>query len=705
MKSESKVETGKKQFNRLKGEKSPYLLQHADNPVDWYPWGAEAFEKACKEKKPIFLSIGYSSCHWCHVMEQESFEDVEVAKLMNEVFVSIKVDREERVDIDNLYMAVSQMMTGSGGWPLTIILTPEKKPFFTATYIPKESRPGQIGMLELIRHIKELWETKQDKILRSADEISTALQQAVQISSGGELDEDTINLGYKQLTNLFDQQYGGFGNAPKFPTAHNLLFILRYWKHTDDKKALDMVEKTLQAMRNGGIYDHVGFGFHRYSTDSQWLVPHFEKMLYDQAMLSMAYTEAYQATGKEEYKKTVQDIFTYILRDMTAPEGGFFSAEDADSEGEEGKFYIWTEDEIRDALSSEHEDLILQVFNINKNGNFNKQTFKKRTGANILHLKTVEKELTLPLHVSELELKETLSTAIQTLFTYRKKRVHPFKDDKILTDWNGLMIAALAKGARVFNEPKYVKAAKRTVDFIFKVLRTSNGRLLHRYRDGQAAIPAFIDDYAFLIWGLIEVYQTTFEVKYLQMALKLNNDLIKHFWDKKNGGFYFTADDGEELLGRQKKIYDGAIPSGNSVASLNLLRLGRIIANSNFEKKADEIGHVFGVNVERAPSAHTFLMISVYFKIGSSYEVIIAGNSGTKDTEEMLKTIWKEFIPSKVVILRPTEDESPEIVNLAKFTQFMKRINGKATAYICVNYACKIPTTDTRKMLELLNVK
>jgi len=692
-------------LNRLKDEKSPYLLQHADNPVDWYPWGSEAFDKACKEKKPIFLSIGYSSCHWCHVMEKESFEDIEVAKLMNEVFVSIKVDREERADIDNLYMAVSQMMTGSGGWPLNIILTPDKKPFFTATYIPKVSQFGQIGMLELIPHIKEIWETQRDKILRSADEISTAIQQTMQIPSDKELDENTINLAYKQLTKRFDQQYGGFGDAPKFPIAQDLLFILRYWKHTDDKKALEIIEKTLQAMRNGGIYDHVGFGFHRYSTDSQWLVPHFEKMLYDQAMLAMTYTEAYQATGKEEYRKTVQEIFTYILRDMTAPEGGFFSAEDADSEGEEGKFYIWTEDEIRDALKIEQAEFILKVFNIKKNGNFIKQETKKRTGANILHLKTVKKKPIPELYGSEHEFKTTLSTALQNLFTYRKKRVHPFKDDKILTDWNGLMIAALAKGARVFNEPKYVKAAKRTVEFIFKELRTSNGRLLHRYRDNQAAIPAFIDDYAFLIWGLIEVYQTTFEVKYLQMALNLNDDLIEHFWDKNNGGFFFTADDGEELLGRRKKIYDGAIPSGNSVASLNLLRLGRLIANSNLEKKAAEIGRVFGVNVEQAPSAHTFLMISVFFKIGPSYEVIIAGNSSAKDTEEMLKNIWKEFIPSKVVILRPTEEETPEIVNLATFTQFMKGINGKATAYICLNYACKIPTTDIRKMLDLLNVK
>ncbi len=704
MSQESKSKTGEKHHNRLIFEKSPYLLQHADNPVDWYPWGTEAFEKARKENKPIFLSIGYSTCHWCHVMEHESFEDPEVARLMNEVFVSIKVEREERPDIDNVYMMVSQMMTGSGGWPLTIIMTPDKKPFFAATYIPKENRFGRMGMLELIPRIKEIWATRRGEVLSSANQITAALQQVSQDAFGEELDETTLDLAYEQLAKRFDEQHSGFGSAPKFPTPHNLLFLLRYWKRTNTERALQMVEKTLQAMRRGGIYDHVGFGFHRYSTNSRWLVPHFEKMLYDQAMLAMAYTEAYQATGKEEYRKTAGEIFTYVLRDMTAPEGGFYSAEDADSEGEEGKFYLWTEEEIRQVLGSEEADLILKVFNIEKNGNFMEQATGKRAGANILHLRKSLTEIASELKMSDQDLQKRLETARQKLFTYREKRIHPHRDDKILTDWNGLMIAAFAKGARVFDEPRYAEAAKATVDFILKNMRKSDGRLLHRYRDEQASLPAQVDDYAFLIWGMLELYETIFEVRYLQIALDLNRDLIEHFWDDNNGGFYFVADDGENLLVRQKEIYDGAIPSGNSVAMLNLLRLGRITANYDFEEKAARIGRAFSRNVKQSPSAYTQLMVAVDFGVGPSYEVVIAGNSQAEDTKEMLKAIRTQFIPNKVMILRPTEQESPDSDHLAEFTKHHLSIEGKATAYVCLNYNCRLPTTDVNKMLELLNV-
>jgi len=705
MSQEPESKTVEKHYNRLIFEKSPYLLQHADNPVDWYPWGPEAFEKARKENKPIFLSIGYSTCHWCHVMEHESFEDLEVARLMNEVFVSIKVDREERPDIDNVYMMVSQMMTGSGGWPLTIIMTPDKKPFFAATYIPKENRFGRIGMLELIPRIKEIWATRRGEVLSSANQITFALRQVSQDAPGEELDESALKLAYEQLSKRFDEQHSGFGSAPKFPTPHNLLFLLRYWKRTNNEKALEMVEKTLQAMRRGGIYDHIGFGFHRYSTDSEWLLPHFEKMLYDQAMLAMAYTEAYQATAKEEYRKTAEEIFTYVLRDMTAPEGGFYSAEDADSQGEEGKFYLWTEEEIRQVLGSEEADLILKVFNIEKNGNFMEQATGKRAGANILHLRKSLTEIASELKMSEQGLQKHLETARQKLFTYREKRIHPHKDDKILTDWNGLMIAAFAKGARVFDEPRYAEAAKATVDFILKNMRKSDGRLLHRYRDGQAALPAQVDDYAFLIWGMLELYETIFEVRYLQTALDLNRDLIEHFWDDNNGGFYFVADDGENLLVRQKEIYDGAIPSGNSVEMLNLLRLGRITANYDFEEKAARIGRAFSRNVKQSPSAYTQLMVAGDFGVGPSYEVVIAGNSQAKDTKEMLKAIRTQFIPNKVVILRPTEQESPDIDRLAEFTKSQASIDGRATAYVCLNYNCKFPTTDITKMLDLLNVK
>lgn len=692
--------------NRLILEKSPYLLQHADNPVDWYPWGPEAFEKAQQDDKPIFLSIGYSTCHWCHVMERESFEDAEVASLMNETFVSIKVDREERPDIDMVYMTVSQMMTGSGGWPLTIIMTPDKEPFFAATYIAKETRFGRVGMLGLIPQIKELWSTRRADVLSSASQIASALQRTSPDAPSEELGEPVLHLAYQQLAGQFNEQHGGFGSAPKFPTPHNLLFLLRHWKRTGSENALAMVEKTLQEIRRGGIYDHVGFGFHRYSTDSQWLVPHFEKMLYDQAMLAMAYAETYQATGKEEYAKTAGEIFAYVLRDMTAPEGGFYSAEDADSEGKEGKFYLWTYGEIRQVLTTEEADMVVRVFNIEGDGNFVEQATGRTTGSNILHLTKSLEELASYLKMSEQDLQQRLEGIRQKLFAYREERIHPQKDDKILTDWNGLMVAALAKGAQVFDEPQYARAAERAVDFILENMRTPDGRLLHRHRDGQGALPSHVDDYAFLIWGLLELYETTFEVGYLQTALELNGDLIQHFWDDSNGGFYFTADDGERLLVRQKEVYDGAVPSGNSVMMLNLLRLGRITANSDFEEKAARIGRAFSGNVKHLPWAYTQLMVAVDFAVGSSYEVVIAGDSQGDDAREMLKAIRRRFIPDKVVILRPTEQESSGIDQIAPFTKYYQSsVDGKATAYVCVNYNCKLPTTDISEMLELLNVK
>jgi uncharacterized protein YyaL (SSP411 family) len=691
--------------NRLRFEKSPYLLQHANNPVDWYPWGPEAFEKARRENKPIFLSIGYSTCHWCHVMEHESFEDPEVARLMNEVFVSIKVDREERPDLDNIYMTVCQMMTGSGGWPLTIIMTPDKKPFFAGTYFPKESRYGRIGMLDLIPRIKEIWVTKHDEVLKSADQITAVLRQYSQEAPGEELGEPTLRNAFEQLSQRFDEQHGGFGSAPKFPTPHNLLFLLRCWKRTGNEKALRMVEKTLQAMRRGGMYDHVGFGFHRYSTDSTWLVPHFEKMLYDQALLAMAYTEAYQATGKREYGETAREVFSYVLRDMKSETGAFHSAEDADSEGEEGKFYLWTEEQIRQVLSAEETNLVITVFNIEKGGNFHEEATGKKGGRNIPYVKKDLHESASALKMPEQQLRSQLEDARGKLFAAREKRIHPHKDDKILTDWNGLMIAALAKGARALDEPGYAEAAKKSVDFILQKMRTQDGRLLHRYRDGQAALPANVDDYAFLIWGMAELYETTFEASYLQSALKLNDDLLQHFWDDKAGGFYFTADDAEKLLVRQKDIYDGAVPSGNSVGALNLLRLARFTANTNLEEKAVKIGRAFSEAINQSPSAYTQLMLAVDFMVGPSYEVIIAGKSGAKDTKAMIGALRAHFVPNKVVLFRPTEEESPEIIRLAEYTKYQSSIDGKATAYVCLNYNCKLPTTDSGKMLELLEVK
>ncbi|MFC1991805.1 thioredoxin domain-containing protein [Chloroflexota bacterium] len=692
-----------KYHNQLASEPSPYLLQHADNPVNWFPWGEEAFARARKENKPIFLSIGYSTCHWCHVMAHESFENAEVAGLMNETFVSVKVDREERPDIDMIYMTVCQMMTGSGGWPLTIIMTPDKEPFFATTYIPRETRFGNIGLLELIPRIQQLWSTRQSEVLNSASQIKTALQQTTSNTPGKELGEAELSNAYQQLEQRFDDQHGGFGSAPKFPTPHNIFFLLRYWKRTGSAKALDMVEKTLQAMRHGGIYDHVGFGFHRYSTNSHWLVPHFEKMLYDQALLATAYTEAYQATGKEEYGRTANEIFNYVLRDMQFPEGGFYSAEDADSEGEEGKFYVWTLSEIREVLSDAEVDLTAKVFNILESGNFTSEVGGRANGANILHLSKSVTELAADLNMPEEDLRKGTEAIREKLFTCRKKRVPPQKDDKILTDWNGLMIAALAKGGRVLNEPRYADAARHAADFIVTNLRTPEGRLLHRYRNGQAAVPANLDDYAFMVYALLELYETTFEVDYLRLALDFNQVLMGHFWDEDDDGFYFTADDAENLLVRRKEIYDGAIPSGNSVAMLNLLRLGRITADAELEQRAVRIGAAFSETVRQLPVAHTQLLVALDFAVGPSYEVVIVGNSNLNDTKEMVSAIHQHFIPNKVIILRPTEEAAPRIDNIASFVRHNSASNDKATAYVCLNYKCKLPTTDINIMLGLLD--
>ncbi|MBW2645392.1 MAG: thioredoxin domain-containing protein [Deltaproteobacteria bacterium] len=691
----------KKKHNRLSHEKSPYLLEHADNPVDWYPWGPEAFERAGKEEKPIFLSIGYSTCHWCHVMARESFQDYEVARLMNDAFVSIKVDREERPDIDNIYMTVCQMMTGGGGWPLTIIMTPDKQAFFAETYLPKQSRFGKIGMLELIPRIKEIWTTRRAETVRAASQVTASLRQISCDSPGEELDVSMLNTAYEELLQRFDEKHGGFGGAPKFPTPHILSFLLRYWKRTGNDHALTMVEKTLRALRCGGIYDHIGFGFHRYSTDAEWLVPHFEKMLYDQALIALSFIEAHQATRRPEYRETAEEIFAYIIRDMTAPEGGFYSAEDAESEGEEGRFYVWTDEEIRGTLGDK-ADLIVKVLSVSKEGNYEDEISHQKTGKNILHLKKALPALSEELGIPDEELLNSIEKARERLFDARQKRIHPHKDDKILTDWNGLMIAALARGAQAFDELTYSEAAVRAANFILRNMRGSNGRLLHRYRDGEAAITAKLNDHVFLIWGLIELYETTFEAQYLQAALDLNRDLLTHFWDDKGGGFYLTADDDENLPVRPKEIYDGALPSGNSVAMLNLLRLGRITGRYDLEEKAVRIGRTFSRAIAHSPSAHTQLMIAVDYAAGPFYEITIAGYPRKEDTSAMIQALRKAFVPNKVVVFRPIEEGTPDITRIAEFTKDHVAIDGTATAYVCRNHACKEPTTDINKMIDFL---
>ncbi len=593
--------------NRLLREKSPYLLQHAYNPVEWYPWTQEAFDRAERENKPIFLSIGYSTCHWCHVMEKESFEDQQVAGLMNEAFISIKVDREERPDIDNVYMTACQLMAGNGGWPLTIIMAPDKRPFFAGTYFPKKTSFGRIGMVDLIPRITAIWNTDRQKLMQLAGEVTARIGLENAHAGSEEPAEPVLHNCFEQLGQQFDALHGGFSHAPKFPTPHILLFLLGYGKRTGNQEALQMVTKTLDAMRDGGIYDHVGFGFHRYSTDEQWLVPHFEKMLYDQAMLCIAYTEAFQATGDVNYRETAEDILAYVRRDMTAPEGGYYSAEDADSEGEEGKFYVWTERDIICALSPDDADLICSLFNVKKEGNFLEQSAHELTGTNILH----REKRTDKTERSGKEIKARTKKALAELFAVRELRIHPAKDDKILTDWNGLMIMAFARAAHVFQKPEYADSAAKAADFILNTLRTPDGRLLHRYRDGEAAVPAHADDYVFFISGLIELYLAGQAPRYLEEALRLNGIFMDHFLDNDHGGFFFTADDGERLLVRKKELYDGAIPSGNSVALSNLVRLARITEDPVLEEMAAKTAQAFYAIVRQAPTAYTYFLTAL----------------------------------------------------------------------------------------------
>lgn len=686
--------------NYLIHEKSPYLLQHAYNPVNWYPWGEKAFAKAHNESKPIFLSIGYSTCHWCHVMEKESFEDAEVAKLLNDTFVCIKVDREERPEIDNLYMSVCQLMTGSGGWPLTIIMTPDKKPFYAATYIPRETRLGRAGLIDLIPQIKTLWCEKQDRILHTVNQVAVALEHISHVSGTGFLDRTIFRRTYLELSRNFDEDYGGFGNAPKFPTPHNLMFLLRYWRQSGERQALEMLEKTLVAMRSGGIFDHVGFGFHRYSTDRQWLLPHFEKMLYDQALLAYVYTETYQATRKKIYKRTAREIFDYVSRVMTSPQGAFYTAEDADSEGEEGKFYLWTHNQIKKLLGRD-ANFVLRVFNIRKGGNFAEETSGTKMGVNIPHLGESPASIARRLSIPKQSFLKRLKRVRGRLLRIREKRVHPHKDDKILTDWNGLMIAALAKGAQAFNDAQLADRAKKATDFLLDTMQ-KDGRLLHRFRDGEAAIYANIDDYAFLIWGLIELYEATFEAEYLQTALSLNSDMIKRFWDHKHGGFYFTPEDGEHLMVRQKQFQDGALPSGNSVCMWNLARLSYITANSDFEQMASEIMKVIAHRVNQFPQSYTHLMVALDLLIGRHHEVVVVGDLKKRDTQCMIRAIMNRFFPHIVVLFRSHSRDESGIVRLAPYVQHHKALNNKATAYICIDTHCKAPTNNIQQMLSIL---
>lgn len=687
--------------NKLINEKSPYLLQHAYNPVNWFPWSDEAFEKAKQEDKPIFLSIGYSTCHWCHVMEKESFEDDEVAKLMNDTFISIKVDREERPDIDGIYMSVCQMITGSGGWPLTIVMTPDKKPFFTGTYFPKQNRFNRIGMIELIPKLKDIWLNRKEEVLNSAEEITTSVKQQNFNSQFAEIDETVLDKAYRDLLERFDDRYGGFGKAPKFPTPHNLLFLLRYFKRKNESKALEMVENTLIEMRRGGIYDHIGFGFARYSTDQHWLVPHFEKMLYDQAMLVMAYTETYLVAKNTFYKNTAEEILEYVLRDMTHPEGGFFSAEDADSEGEEGKFYLWHEEELRTILNKEESDFAIKTFNVSENGNWVDESIGIKPGTNILYLDKSNKELAEEFNCTEEEFVNKLGNIRKKLFEFRKNRIHPHKDDKILTDWNALMISAFAKAAQTFNNNLYADAATKAYSFIEKYLTDKEGKLIHRFRDGESGLPAHIDDYTFMTNALIDLYETTFEIKYLKRAIELNEILIEEFWDEYNGGFYFTSKQSEKLLTRQKDVYDGATPSGNSYELLNLIKLTRLTANTDLENKASELVKYFSGYISRSPSAFTMFICGLDFLYSSSSEIIIVSETADNSFISGISFIRSFFNPNKVLLVK-NDSNSSELNNIFPFIANMKLKNNKTTFYVCRNYTCNNPVNNIVDLENLL---
>ncbi len=682
--------------NRLSHEKSPYLLQHVDNPVDWYPWGEEAFEKARKEDKPVFLSIGYSTCHWCHVMAHESFEDEGVAKLLNDNFISIKIDREERPDIDQVYMATCQALTGRGGWPLSIFMTPDGKPFFAGTYFPRSGRMGMPGFTDILKRISQAWKSEKEKILDAGEQITQAIERTSRVEgTGSMLGRETLRQACGQLQQSFDRTWGGFGDAPKFPSPHNLTFLLRWYGRTGELHARRMVETTLHAMRRGGIFDQIGFGFHRYSVDEKWLVPHFEKMLYDQAMMAMAYVEVFQATGEERFGRVAREIFTYVLRDMTDAGGGFFSAEDADSEGKEGRFYVWRPSEIMQHLGQEPGNLFCRFYDITEAGNF-------EDGFSIPHISVTAETFAQKEGMDAAELEDILSSARNRLFEVRKQRGKPLKDDKILTSWNGLMIAALAKGAMALGEPEYLRAAQKACDFVLENLKRGDGRLLRRYRQGEAAHLGYLEDYAFLVWGLLELFEASQDVARLEEAVVLTDVMREHFLDESAGGFYFTGKESEKLISRSKEVYDGAVPSGNSVATLNLLRLGRMTGNKALEEIVEWTIRVFSAQVSAVPMAYTQFLHAVDFIVGPTREIVVAGDPSDQTTRAMLSLIQRKFLPNKVLLFRDGGEEDDRLCSLCPFVADIRIVENQPAVHVCENYACRMPITGVGELREAL---
>ena len=661
--------------NRLASEKSPYLLQHKDNPVNWWPWGDAAFATARTTDRPIFLSIGYATCHWCHVMEHESFEDTEVAQLLNDTFVNIKVDREERPDVDSIYMSACQVATGRGGWPLSIMMTPDMRPFFAGTYIPKTGRYGRDGMLQIIPRIAVMWQEDRSALEKIADNFLGALQNASTLDlAGGELSVQVLDAAFKYHEQQFDSVNGGFGHAPKFPSPERLRFLLRYWNRTGNTRALQMVEHTLQQMRRGGMFDQIGGGFHRYSTDLVWRLPHFEKMLYDQALLALVYLEAFQATGRLEYEQTVRSILEYVRRELQNTEGAYCTGEDADSEGVEGKYYVWSMDEVRSVLDPAAARLVTGAFNLTETGNYIDEATGDRSGNNILYRSPGDDLLD----------SARLLVASRQLFDLRVQRIRPLLDDKVLADWNGLMIAALARCGTVLNDADLIRRAVKCAQFIEAHMVPEPGRLLHRWREGEAAITGMLDDYAYMVMGLLALYEATGEENYCLWAMRLTQTVLAEFGDEE-GGFYLTAQDSEALLMRPKQSFDSALPAGGAVMMMNLLRLGRITGKTELEAAGHDAIAAHSAGLRHYPDGFNAALSTLDYALGPSSEVMVSGARSLVGTQEMLSALRRIYAPNAVILSRPVFGGSNE-----------------PAIHVCHGSTCDLPTQDTEAVIARL---
>ena len=697
--------------NRLANEKSPYLLQHAHNPVDWYAWGPEAFAKARSENKPIFLSVGYSTCHWCHVMERESFENERIAELLNQNYVPIKVDREERPDLDRIYMTFVQATTGGGGWPMSVWLTPALEPFFGGTYFPPEPRFGQPGFGSVLTQISAAWQTDRDQILESARDVVEQLKKhlAVEPVHAGAIDLGLLDSGFYAFRRSFDSRLGGFGAAPKFPrpSIHN--FLLRHYARTRNQEALEMVLLTLREMAKGGMDDHLGGGFHRYSVDDRWFVPHFEKMLYDQAQLAISYVEAFQVTGDPQYAETARRTLDYVLRDMTGPAGGFYSAEDADSAADperpavkgEGAFYVWSAGEIRNLLGQPQSDWFCHRYGVEDGGNVAHDPHGEFAGRNILYQAHGIAETARQFGRQEEEMRAALLQAERTLLEARARRPRPHLDDKILTAWNGLAISAFAIAGAALNEPRFAAAARDAAAFILsRMYDPAAGVLLRRYRDGDAAIPGFLEDYALFSQGLLDLYDAQFDLQHLEVAARLTDKQMELFEDREHGGFFGSAD--PALVMRVKEDYDGAEPSGNSVAVMNLLRLARIWNRSDFRDSAERALGAFAPRLAAAPAALPQMLAACEFLLGEPREIVLVGDRGGADTEALVRTLHARFAPNRVALLVDSAQTRRRLAAGAPEIDSMRQVDGRASAYVCRNYACQPPVFEAEKLAELI---